>query len=440
MELPEHVSIKSSRSYRPLPAVLRAEGEWEGGAILCEFASPMGVVLFSSLRDVMRWLLEVPTRRSQVFEAGAGDRRQAAIAQVQGLADLNDSLAVLIRICDEEVEQSEVGAACAAIATWAGSRGALHAQVAYLQAAALAEPEVTAYALSTAKQARDLSQHRRAETWFRRTIKIARLAKDWSTYIRAYLGLGTMYTRLGNGPAAKAVFERALRSAQRWRLRELAGCAHHDLFHVAADSGDLRRAYEHARSAQANYGDAQDLLTRLAGDIATLWLRVGAGQRASPVFEAIIPLTPDLGLRAVWSAQLVRCAAASGQGHAYEHARAEALTAISAVPDLWRRAEAEAILSLADLAMGQWVRAASVAESALALATRVGAAEVQSYAETALADAKAHRREGGIADALETPGLSRIGDSLAGSLRAGLGQRNASASAFGAASAEAKGD
>ena len=414
MELPEN---ETSRSYRALPAVLRVEGEWEGGGIIREIPSPVGVFLFGTLRDVMLWLLLPPQRLDQAFRSGASDLRRKALSRIAAPADLAEHLSVLIQICDGNIKRTEVGTACISVASWANACGAAHTELAYTQAGAVAEPTALAHSLKTAKLARDLAQYPRAETWFRRTIKLSRLAKDRSTYVYAYLGLGALYTRIGNGPAAKAVFERALKSAMRWRLRELAGAAHHDLFHVFADLGDLRRAYDHARNAQINYGGAQHYLTRLAGDIATLWLRVGAGRRAFPIFEAIIPLTPDIGLRAVWSAQLVRCAAVSGLGQSYERVRMLALAAISTSHDPWRRAEAEAILALADLGMGEWDRAASVAESALLLATRLGATEVQMYAERAVADARAHRREGATVDSVEPPGLARIADSLAGSLR-----------------------
>jgi hypothetical protein len=293
----------------------------------------------------------------------------------------------------------------------------LRTELAFRQAAALARPDEPVLSLAVARLARDLSQHLRAETWFRRSIKLARSQKNWTPYIRAYLGLGAMYGRLGNGPAARAVTERALRAARRWRMRQLAGEAHHDLFHLMVDAGDLRHAYDHAKHAELNYrGASINLLARLAGDIATLWVKMGAGQRARPILESVIPLTDDPSLRAMWSAQLVRSTAFSDATSEYDRVRADALKDIAQATDLWRRADANLIIAWADLAMCAWDEAESMAATALELATTIGATEFIAYADQAIRDAKAHRREGSLLDSVEPPALSRVADRGAGSI------------------------
>ncbi|HEU4561030.1 MAG TPA: tetratricopeptide repeat protein [Longimicrobium sp.] len=416
MDLPDHVSTGPSRSYRPLPPVLRVEGDWEGGAIIREIPSPVGIFLFGTYRDVMLWLLLPLDRIHRAFRVGAGDERRRMLSGIAASPELHRHLVTLVRMSDGEIERSEVGAACGQVAAWANAGGAPHTELAYMQAGALAEPEFIERSLRMGQLARDLAQYSRAETWFKRTIKLARIAKDRANYVDAHLGLGTLFNRIGNGPAAKALYERALKSARRWRLRHLAGAAHHDLFHMCVDLGDLRRAYDHARSAQQHYGTAQQYLTRLAGDIATVWLRLGEGRRAFPIFEAVIPLVPDPGLRAVWSAQLARCAAISGRGMIYEAVRQRALTAMVDLPISWRRAEAEAILAHADLSVGEWDRAAASAEKALELASRIGAAELKMYAERALVDARG-QRQAKDTDVVEPPALARMADSLASALR-----------------------
>jgi hypothetical protein len=75
------------------------------------------------------------------------------------------------------------------------------------------------------------------------------------------------------------------------------------------------------------------------------------------------------------------------------------------------------IVAWADLALGEWDRAAHAAELALREASGVGAAEVILAAERARDDAALRRREGGAVDLLEPPGLARFADGLAGSLQ-----------------------
>jgi hypothetical protein len=387
-----------------------------------ELASPLANFLFGMLRDVMLWLMLPPQRRYDAFSPDAIRLRLAELGRCGAPAEVTPHLINLLRICNDDISQDDACTACLGVAAWARGEGALRTELAFRQAAALARVHDATLSLATARLAREASQHRQAETWFRRTIKVSRQTKDWHTYVRGNLGLGMMYYRLGNGPAAKAVMERGLKAANRWRLRQLAGEAHHDLFHVLAPI-DLRQAYQHAHSAEVKYRDAPpELLARLAGDVATIWVRVGAGRRAFSLFESVIPYANEPGLRAVWSAQLLRCAATSGLSDKYEPLRGAALAAISESPNPWRRAEAQLIVSWADLAQGEWGRAATMARNALALAITNGLAEVQSYAEIALADAAAQRHEGARGDALnsdsaETPSLSRFADSMAGSIR-----------------------
>ena len=415
MDSPDVLGLRQSRSYRPLPVQLRVEGEWESAAILREIAAPVGVVLFGTIRDVMLWLSTIDS--AQVFEPSAAERRRADLAAVAPPAELATHLSMLVRVCDAAVGHREVGSACIAVAGWAKEHVHVHTELAYTQAGALAQPDILDYSLETARLARDLAQYRRSETWFRRTIKRARLVRDRSTYVLAYLGLGNLYGRTGNGPAAKSLMELALRSAQRWRLPELAGRAHHDLIRVWAELGDLRRAYEHAREAERLYQSAPDLTVRLAADVGTLWLRAGASERALAIFEAILPKAPDSGTRAMWAAQVARSAANAGRVEAYDKARDRAVRAIANSRDRWRNADAEWILALADLHLGRWDSAASAAESALCTATAISAAETQIGAERTLEDARAHRREGAAVDLDEPLGLSRVAERLAGVLR-----------------------
>ena len=231
MDLPEHLAIEKSRSYRALPLVLVTDGEWEGGPILREITTAHGLLLFGILRDVMLWLLLPPARRAVAFDDVGGPSRRRRVVPNDLPQELRRPLSILARVRD--ANDANISDACLAVADWARNTGARETELAFRQAAALAHPTDIGLSLGTARLARDLSHLRRAETWFRRAIKLARLGKDWEAYIRGYLGLGLMFSRAGNGPAAKAVMERALNTARRWRLRPLAGEAHHQIFHPA---------------------------------------------------------------------------------------------------------------------------------------------------------------------------------------------------------------
>lgn len=416
MDLPEHLSLAASRSYRPIPAWLRPDGEWVGGAILRELNTPVGVALFDTYRDLMLWLLLAPPHRSRAFGVDAHEPRTVELDTVAVPPELAPSLRTLSEIYRGTISGPDVSSACFGVAGWAELAGAHHTRLEYTQAAALAEPQNAAYSLSTAEHARSVGQFPRAESWFRRTIKLARVTEDHGIYVRGYLGLGTIYQRTGNGPAAKATIERALRNARRWRLRHLTGIAHHDLIEVFSDKGDLRRAYEHARAAEQHY-DSPVYRARLAADVAVLWVRVGATQRAAAVFETILPHAPNEGIRAVWSAWLARSAAACGSVEKYEAARERVFVAVTRSGDPMRNAEAAIITAWSDLALGAWERAASAAALALREGSRIGAAEVVLAAERAMEDAAEKRYQDAQAGVIEPPALARLADGLAGTLQ-----------------------
>lgn len=152
---PENLALMESRSYRPLPAVLGKEGEWEGGAILREIPSPTGICLFGTIRDVMLWLPLPADRRSGAFSPGARAVRARQLPK-DAAPDLAGHLTRLLGICDGEIiRPEEVSAVCLAIASWAQAGGALQTELAFRQAAALGMPADAALSLATAGDGSD---------------------------------------------------------------------------------------------------------------------------------------------------------------------------------------------------------------------------------------------------------------------------------------------
>jgi tetratricopeptide (TPR) repeat protein len=389
----------------------------------------VGVFLFGTVRDVMLWLLPSDGKAPAFLMGGGRPELEAIIAPPQLVRELD----LLSRLFEGGIGNNEIGGACIRVARWASARSAPNTELAFTQAAALAEPDHVEYAFETGKLARELSQHRRAESWLKYTIKSARRIGDRRTYVLSYVALGNLYRRIGNGPAAKAMMEFGLGRAQAWRLGEEAGRAHHDLIRVLAEHGDVRGAYHHAKEAERHYGAAPMLTLRLAADVAALWLRVGACTRAQSVFGAILPAAPDGGLRAAWSAELARCLALRLLGavndpversilsNEYEHARERAELAISDSQDTWRSADALWSLALADLGLGLWDRSAATAAEAVRLANLIGAAEIQVGAERTIEHARAQHSDREalylLEPVFEPPSMTRLADRLAGAFQ-----------------------
>jgi tetratricopeptide (TPR) repeat protein len=409
------------RPHRPFPVLLRPADEAEGAAILRELPDSSGVMLYGALRDVMLWLLAPQGERGSLFPEGSGRLRRENIERGEVEPDLLPFLLRVAAVTEaaETHSPAEVGALCAEIGAWAGANDLPYIELAFIQACAISRPDLPAHALRTARLARDLGQYVGAETWFRRTIKVARVQKDWSTYVDAFRGLGVFYLRTGNTPAARNAFDRTLSLAKRYRLRELVGAAHHDLFQVYADAGEIRTAYDHAIAAQNAYGTLDDYLARLAADVGQFWILLGRPNRAVPIFERLVTRAPTIDLAALWTANLVRASALSGMNDLYEFARKSTLNVVDALKKPLRLAECFVIVALADVAMEEWERAGVTAGKALVTAERIGSAEVQIKAEEIL-QAVACRRTVVPAEPTETPGLARIGDNLADQLREAL--------------------
>lgn len=431
-----HSYIKGARAYRPFPVILRPDNEAEGEAILRESPNATGVLLFGALRDTMLWLT-MPDEDLRRANQHAWDRsvrwntlgtvrrhrrsgRNIHPAFVESA--LLEPLRILARFgaTPNSVPISEVAAACRAVADWASNQYRPNTELAFAQAVALAEPDNPAHALRTARLARDLAQFPRADSWFRATIKGARRQKNWRIYVDAYLGLSTFYIRSGNLPAARVVVQRALQGARRWRFRDLEGVAHQDLFHICAETGEIRKAYNHAESARTAYGEAEEYLGRLAADLANFWIHLGRFSRALPIYEALVtrPFW-DQTARAFLAASLVRASALVQSRDKYEQARAYAMEVVprSLIPSIL--VECYVLIAAGDLAMKEWDRARETATFALRRAHVIGAIEMEFRAEAIrdLSQRQIAPPDGSVTlkfePSIETPGLERIADSLA---------------------------
>jgi tetratricopeptide (TPR) repeat protein len=412
-----HSDRRPRRAYLPFPVLTRAESEAEGAAVLRELPSPVGVLLYGALRDVMLWLETPEEARAEAFSPGAGERRERAIQAVDlGEVELAAPLFTLARLADEPaaVEVPSVADACSRLAAWAAKENAPNTELAFAQAVALARPDDPPAALRTARLARDLAQFPRAETWFRYVIKLARVQKDRSTYVDAFLGLGIFYIRIGNMPAARVVFERALKGARRWRLRELEGAAHHELLDLYADTGELHAAYEHAKAALEAYGTAREPLVRLASDLARFWAHLGHHARAVSVLETLIVVEKlsDPLVHVLQVANLVRTAALAGYRDKYESARAGLMKLLPVVTMPVRLAACYVLAAQGDLAMHEWNRAEKAAREALSRAAAVGAEEVQELAAEVLTQVERRSVRPHRSAEVERPALARRVDGL----------------------------
>jgi tetratricopeptide (TPR) repeat protein len=372
----------------------------------------------------MLWAETPAAERAALFSDRGARVREEQLRDAGSEPDLWVPLFALALLADEptKVDLPRLVQACRRIASWADSYGKPGTRLAFVQASALLRPHDAALATEVARLARDRGEIARAESWFRHAVRVAR-NRDWEAYTWAYVGLGVLYIRSGNRPAAATVMQRALRTAERHRVPQLLAAVHHHLFHLSTEAGLLRKAYEHARAALEHYGPANPAIFGLVADVGRFWLHVGEAGRALPLFVGAVDGIADPNIRAMVAANVARAAAAVGDRAGYEVARERALELMEEMVGRARLEDALEALAYADLAAGEWDRAADTAQRAFAAAQAAGNKEVELSAE-ALEDqvrarASAPARTG--ADArVENPVIARQAERLAGVLAGAL--------------------
>jgi tetratricopeptide (TPR) repeat protein len=384
---------KTQRRWRVPPALKRGDEIFEGLGVLDELAGEKGLVLWQSLRDSLLWAEAQDDERTALFAPDAERARMAVILTAQPSPDLEEPLGVLARMLAEPTQISEemVALACRRVSQWADDEGLLMTALAFAQAAATVTPGDPSVAFAVAKLARRRAEHARAETWFRRTIALARQIGDWATYSQAFLGLGSMYQQRGNGPAARRFLVRAIKAAQRNSLHSIEGMALHNLFTVAGDADRNEEAHQYARAAYEAYGPHHPAIPRLAHDVAYWWIRRGQYAEALPVLESVLPHFPQPGDRMTVLGSIARASGGLGQRERFRETW-------DAAHDLLRTSTPDegAALGLLDMAhgaatLGLWDKAETAAREALDLGSRRNEAKIRLMAESLLESVRHHR-------------------------------------------------
>ena len=384
---------KTQRRWRVPPALKRGDEIFEGLGVLDEMSGERGLVLWQSLRDALLWAEAWDDERAALFAADAERARMAMILAAQPSPELEEPLGVLARMLGEptQISAEMVALACRRISQWADDEGMLTTALAFAQAAATVTPGDAGVAFAVGKLARRRAEYARAETWFRRTIALARQIGDWATYSQAFLGLGRMYLQRGNLPAARRFLIRSARAAPRNSLHSIEGMALHDMFGVAVEAGRPDEARELARAAYEAYGPQNEDLPRLAQDIAYWWITQGFFARALPVLRSVLPHHPHASDRLMVLGNIARASGGLGDRETFR-------TAWDECYDLVRNASVDerAAQGLLDLAYGasslsMWDKAETAAREALDIGLRRQEAKIRLTAESLIDSVRHHR-------------------------------------------------
>jgi tetratricopeptide (TPR) repeat protein len=401
-----HLKRQPRSSYLVAPPLLRGAEEVEGGPLLGELPSPVGLLLWGLYRNLSRMLGQ---------RYSGGPTHPVSDWSLTAPAEIGSAVRILIGTGGAmSAPLGEIADACLCVASWATDRKYGHTALAYTQIAALIRTDDPAMAYRVGRMARDLSQYPRAESWLRAAVKLAR-GRDWETYALAYIALANLYIDVGNYPAARVLATRALRAGGRHNIPSIGGMANHALFIMAAQSGSAQEAHELAELAFTHYGPEHPRIPALAHDLACFWSDWGQFARSLPVFRAVAAFFPDPDDYVVITANLARAAAALGNRAEYESAWFEATNTLPECTNAPRIADALLTLARSAASLNDFDQAEDYAQRAHALAEERGLNQLRLEAESALEAIRAERQIVSTRRS-EPPNARETGNRLAGAL------------------------
>ncbi|MFL5541578.1 MAG: tetratricopeptide repeat protein [Longimicrobiaceae bacterium] len=383
---PKRGGSRPARLWVVPPGLMTYDEPFEGYRVLDEMRSGAGVTLWEFLRDADLWSTTPPESRGRLFVPGLAKRRRERLGALGAARDLRQQLEVIGRALDGRARNPAVQLtqACHALSRWAGEQGLPRTALAFAHSAALATPDEPFPAYTVGLLARRSAEYRRAETWFRRTLALARRTADWNHYGLACIGLGNLYRQRGDYPTARIWYVKALRVARRRALWDVRPMALHDLFCVAANGGHAEEAEEWARRAFRAYGRRHPRLVVLAHDVARFWVLNGRYDEALQVFRAVLPHITRLHERRLVTSNMAQAAAGMGDRLTFAAMWSETWRLVDEYEDTEQVAAALVALAQGAVALGDPDRAQLAAGHALKVAIQRHESEQRLQAERVL--------------------------------------------------------
>ena len=368
------------------PGLVAHDEPYDGFHLLDELRTGLGLLLWQVARDADLWATAPPEARPRLFHPSARARRRRWLDETVGGTPLHRPLATLLRRLEGRPTpgDDEVVEACQAITRWATERGYARTALAYAQTAALNAPDRPQPAHQVGLLARRGADYRRAETWFRRALGLARREKDWRIYGMSCIGLGNLFLQRGDYPTARTWFIKALRITRRHGLWVVRPMALHDLFCVAANRGEQAEAELFARRAFRAYGRRHPRLLVLAHDVARFWLMRGDYARSLQVFRAVVRHIERPPERRLAASNMAVAAAGVGDRLTFAAMWSEVWRLVDDSDDAENTAQALVTLAQGAAALGDPDRAQMAAHHALKVAIQRNESEQRIAAETIL--------------------------------------------------------
>jgi len=409
---------RAGRPYVVPPALLRSGEPFDGHHVVDEVRSPLGVLLWEGVRDVVLWAATAPASRPSLFASRAYRERVAALHSLELDQHVRGMMMLLAGVLDPETQpdRQAVARTCRKLAFWAEERLLPRTSIWYAQAAALTAPESAEHAYTAGLLCRRNTEYARAETWYRRAVGLARRRRDAQVYARAYMGLGDLFMQRGDYGRARLALERALNTARRAGMRTLRAEALHELFTVAVETDTIEDAETYAQKAFRACPPGHVLLPRLAHDVAVFWMLHGFYARALPVFQAVLGTMTRQNDRLMVLSSIARASGGAGRIDLFANAWVDTWQIIDDCPTLECVTSSLLRLAYGSACLHDWERVELAARHALELARTRGQTQVQQEAGVLLAIAERQEYIEKSLPSAEEPAVLESADHLADAL------------------------
>lgn len=365
-------------------------------AVLEDQGGALGHVLWRVASDVLLWITAPEQDRPHLFQPDAEAHSESLAFAVAERPELAEALRVLwtVHKLPELADAVTVAEAGSHIAGWAEAAGLKVTAIQFAELAARLRLDSSVHSFTAARLCRRHGEHQRAAIWYRRALRLGRLADNQIDIANARLGMGNLESDLGNIAKAEAHFWKAARAALRNGRRSLAAAAFHNLIGVAYDAGRKADALEHLQKAARCYDPEHPRFPAFAYDAGFFLMREGYFSSALLLFETVLPRVEGQRVSILVRSALARSAAAVRDNIRYTR-QSNAVLAMAAVDD---EDSANALYQLAEGARSfqDWERAQALAERALSIAGKRRDNRIARYAQTLLGAIE--RREPGDVD------------------------------------------
>jgi tetratricopeptide (TPR) repeat protein len=237
----------------------------------------LALAFWRALRTVHLWIATPHERRARAFRAPTSSTLDVYAGAVVEAPELDRAFETFAEVQrrPESIGAADVARACHAVYAWADNRGLLEVAAHFGEAAAYADPEHPAYAVDAGWSCRRLHVGgflSRSAAWYQRAFALSVRHRSRHDSLRALTGYGALMQELGNLSEARRAYLKAARRAFRTGRKRRAAVAHHYLFALTAEHGELAEAVEHARKAFRLYPIHDARLPYLAHDYAVFLL------------------------------------------------------------------------------------------------------------------------------------------------------------------------